>query len=44
MVNVLLPLPGAARGEGIKPAVTPLGRPLTDIDTPELNPFNPVTV
>ena len=38
-VNVLEPLPGAAILVGEKPAVTFVGRPLTDRVTAELNPL-----
>jgi hypothetical protein len=34
-----LPEPGAAIVDGLNVAVTPLGSPLTDIPTAELNPF-----
>jgi hypothetical protein len=38
-VKVLVPLPGAAMLAGAKLAVTPLGSPLIEIATAELNPF-----
>lgn len=41
-VSVELPLPGAAIDAGLKPAVTPAGRPEADSATEELNP--PLTV
>ena len=43
-VNVLLPLPGAAMLVGERPAVTPLGSPLTDNATADLNPLNAAVV
>jgi hypothetical protein len=39
--RMLLPLPGGAMLVGAKLAVTPLGSPLTDNSTAELNPYNP---
>ena len=41
-VSVLLPLPGAGNDALLKAAVTPVGRPLTEKETAELNP--PTTV
>ena len=38
-VSVLVPLPGEAMLVGANAAVTPLGRPLTDIVIADLNPF-----
>ena len=38
-VNVLLPLPGALILVGAKVPVTPVGSPLTDKASAELNPF-----
>ena len=38
-VNAELPLPGAAIGLALKLAVTPEGKPETDRETAELNPF-----
>ena len=43
-VKVLVPLPGAAMLVGAKLAVTPLGRPLIDNATAELNPFTKAVV
>jgi hypothetical protein len=43
-VKVRLPLPGAAMVEEEKPAVTPLGTPLIDRVTAELNPVPAVVV
>ena len=41
IVNVLLPLPGVAILAGVKFAVTPVGKPLTDKATGAWNPFAP---
>ena len=43
-VNVLWPLPGVAMLVGAKLAVTPLGSPLADRATAELNPVPPAVV
>jgi hypothetical protein len=43
-VSVVLPLPGAARLAGAKPAVTPLGIPLTDNVIGEANPLTAAIV
>ena len=39
--RTVLPLPGAARLEGVKVAVTPAGSPSTDTVTAELSPPEP---
>ena len=43
-VKVLLPLPGALMLTGAKLGVTPLGAPLTENPTDELNPYNTAVV
>jgi len=43
-VSTLVPAPGAARLEGAKLAVTPVGKPLTENATGALNPLVPLTV
>ena len=43
-VSELLPLPGAAMLARENVAVTPVGRPLTDNATAELNPFSVAVV
>ena len=43
-VRTLLPLPGDAMTAGAKVAVTPLGVPVSDSATAELNPLAPLVV
>jgi hypothetical protein len=43
-VKMLLPLPGAAMLDGENAAVIPLGTPLIENATAELNPFAPAVV
>jgi len=43
-VSTLLPFPGAAMPTGLKPAVTPDGRPVTESAIKELNPHKEAVV